>query len=104
MKLEDRGYDKEEEYFYKKNKELIEQKRSELDARRAEREAEKLRTRHWMRCPKCGHEMEEVEMAGLKVDRCTECDGLYFDAGELELLLESKESEGFLGGLRRLFR
>lgn len=103
MEFDDTGYDKEEEYFYRQNKQLIEKKRAELDARRAEQKTRELQAKHWMRCPKCGHEMEEVEMAGLKVDRCTSCHGLFFDPGELEILLEAKEPKGFLSGLRRVF-
>ncbi len=29
--------------------------------------------------------------------------GIYFDNGELQILLESKEPKGFLGVLRKLF-
>jgi hypothetical protein len=102
--LKERGYDKEEEYFYKVNKELIERKRKELDSQRAEQKKKELRMQHWMYCPKCGHQMEEVKLLGIMVDRCTSCSGIYFDRGELEILLESKEQKGFLGGLRQLFK
>lgn len=102
--LDDQGYDREEEYFFRKNKELLERKRAELDAARRAQESEQLREMHWMRCPKCGHEMAEEEHTGIKIDRCSSCGGVFFDAGELELLLEAKEPQGFLGGLRRLIR
>jgi Zn-finger nucleic acid-binding protein len=38
------------------------------------------------------------------VDRCNSCSGIYLDKGELELLLQSKEPKGFLGGLSQLFK
>jgi len=98
------GYNKEEEYFYKLNKQLIEKKRKELDAQRAEQQKQGQIAQHWMKCPKCGHEMKEVDMQGIKVDRCSHCSGIYFDRGELELLLESQETKGFLGGLKKLFK
>jgi uncharacterized protein len=99
--LEKSGYDKEDEYFFRKNKELLEKKRAELDARRHEQEAHQLKELHWMRCPKCGREMAEEEHSGIKVDRCSGCGGTFFDAGELELLLEAQEPAGFLGAMRR---
>lgn len=99
--LDDKGYDKEEEYFYRKNKELLEKKRVELDAARRQQEAAQLKEKHWMRCPKCGHEMAEEEQAGIKVDRCGNCGGVFFDAGELDLLLQSQEPGGLLGGLKK---
>jgi PAT family beta-lactamase induction signal transducer AmpG len=39
-----------------------------------------------MRCPKCRSDMEQIEYEGTEVDRCTICGGLWFDAGELELM------------------
>ena len=100
-KLDDKGYDKEEEYFFRKNRELLERKRAELDATRREQEGRQLKELHWMRCPKCGQQMVEDDRSGIKIDRCTGCGGVFFDAGELDTLLESQEPAGFLGGLRR---
>ncbi len=101
--LKEKGYSKEDEYFYKLNKELIERKRKELDKKKAE-EQKKAKSEHFMRCPKCGHAMEEIAHLGIMVDRCKACSGIFFDRGELELLLESKEQKGFLGGLKQLFK
>lgn len=56
-------------------------------------EAAKLREAHWMRCPKCGYEMEEIGERGVKIDRCTKCGGVYLDQGELEEILLSKDSK-----------
>ena len=106
MVKEDRkesGYDPEEEYFYKANKELIERKRKQLDAQRAEHKKNELKMVHWMCCPKCGHPMEEIEFLGIMVDQCTTCSGIYFDKGEFEILLESKEQKGFLSSLKQIF-
>lgn len=91
----------EEEYFYKMNKELIEKNRARLDAERKEREVSQQKSQHWMRCPKCGDTMKEVEMAGLRVDKCGGCSGLYFDSGELEMLLKSSKPEGFFDSLKK---
>ena len=102
-KLE-KGHSKEEEYFYKINKELIDKKRKEFDAQQSGQAALEKRTTHWMKCPKCGEEMTEIELAGIKVDRCDGCGGIYFDHGELEILMESQEPKGFLGAMKRLFR
>jgi hypothetical protein len=99
----DKGMTKEEEFFYELNKELIEKQRKALDGKREEQRGRELKEQHWMRCPKCGQQMEETELAGIMVDRCTVCSGIYFDKGELEILLSSKEPKGFLDGLKRWF-
>lgn len=93
-----KSYSKEEEYFYKQNKELIEKMRQ-----RKNLETASTKPTHFMKCPKCTGELSEIELAGIRVDQCGECRGIYFDPGELEILMESKEPKGFLGAMKRLF-
>jgi uncharacterized protein len=91
----------EEEFFYKMNKELIEKNRSRLDEERKVTESSQRKLQHWMRCPKCGDQMAEVEMASIRVDKCGGCKGIYFDSGELEMLLKSTKPEGFFDSLKK---
>jgi Zn-finger nucleic acid-binding protein len=97
------GYSREEEYFYRINRELIERKRQELDAARAARREENETKAHWMRCPKCGGRMESVNLLKIQVDRCSRCQGVFLDRGELDTLLQVKESHTFLARLKKLF-
>lgn len=46
-----------------------------------------------MICPKCKSDMIVVEHNKIELDYCTECQGVWFDSGELELLLESMSLE-----------
>lgn len=39
-----------------------------------------------MKCPKCEAEMAGVVYGGVEVDRCSNCQGLWFDTGELAKL------------------
>lgn len=39
-------------------------------------------------CPRCDLALFVLEFKGIEVDFCHKCRGLWFDAGELELLLE----------------
>jgi PAT family beta-lactamase induction signal transducer AmpG len=39
-----------------------------------------------IRCPKCRADMRQIEIEDVEVDRCTRCGGIWFDAGEMELL------------------
>lgn len=98
------GYDKEEEYFYKLNKKLIEEMRQKRDPERAKQEASAGEKEYWMRCPKCGATLKETDLLGIKVDRCDRCEGVFFDKGELDILFKAKEPKGFLSGLRRVFQ
>lgn len=53
-----------------------------------------------MICPVCKKDMFVVEYKQIELDYCQSCRGVWFDAGELELLLEAGGIEGdkpFLG-------
>ncbi len=65
-------------------------------------ERRQLQKQHWMRCPKCGMELLEIDFRGHKVDQCSACRGLWLDAGEFEAITRSEEA-GFLGDLKRMF-
>jgi PAT family beta-lactamase induction signal transducer AmpG len=43
-----------------------------------------------MRCPKCRADMEPVEYEGTEIDRCTICNGIWFDAGEIHVLRDKQ--------------
>jgi hypothetical protein len=90
-----KGYSKEDEYFYKKDQELLERLKREAEARRDQAESENQRKEYWMRCPKCGSKLNEETYGDvIAVDRCSnaKCAGVFFDGGELELLLRAKGS------------
>jgi hypothetical protein len=82
----------EEEYFIGKQTRKLTALRRRLNQERAEAEKKHLKELHWMRCPKCGQEMEEKEFRNIMIDQCKECGGIYFDSGELEMLVASTSS------------
>lgn len=67
--------------------------------RREQAEAE-ARKSHYMKCPKCGHDLEEIDHDHLKVDRCTNCKGIWLDPGEMDELLTRKNWD-LLGFFRK---
>jgi hypothetical protein len=82
----------EDEYFTKRDLELLKQKREAL-----EQEASKTeRQQHFMKCPKCGADLASEQFHGITIDRCSECDGIWLDAGEIEQLVVDQEP-GLLG-------
>jgi Zn-finger nucleic acid-binding protein len=52
-------------------------------------------------CPVCKNAMITLELAEVEVDYCTDCGGIWLDAGELELLLGAPEqSEQLLNSFK----
>ena len=53
---------------------------------------------HSLQCPKCRHGMEEETLDGITIDRCTHCEGLWFDGDEAHQLKSLEGSEALDSG------
>lgn len=93
----------EQEYFARQELERRRKAAQENEAKLQAEERQILKDRHWMRCPKCGMELVELEFRGAKVDQCSSCDGIWLDAGELDIVAAA-ESGGFVKHLQKLFK
>lgn len=80
----------EEEYFAKREAEILKARREA--AERAARDAE--RRSHLMKCPKCGADLQRETRSGVQIDKCPECLGVWFDAGEAEQLIKTEGHHG----------
>lgn len=87
----------EEEYFKKRDMEMIAEQRKQLDAERKRAE----RSSHYMKCPKCGADLKERTFHNVKIDVCEECHGVFLDAGEMELIakIDTSRVGGFVRSL-----
>ncbi len=80
----------EEEYFARE--ELARREQAMINKEDDERESrQKL---HYMKCPKCGENLETTVLRDVEIDVCTGCKGVWLDVGELETL-SSEESHVF---------
>jgi len=84
--------EKEEAYFRMEELKKLRKLREEECRRMEEKECQRLKELHWMRCPKCGMELNEVELYGVMVDACFSCGGSFFDKGEVEKILEAVDT------------
>jgi hypothetical protein len=84
----------EDEYFVKKERELLAKLKAKEDL---DKETE-IKKACYMRCPKCGASLKERSFTKILIDQCTGCGGIWFDAGELEQVA-TKEEAGWLGKL-----
>lgn len=75
--------EKEEEYFARLEFDRLQKIEHEKQVKLAEAEKQRLKDLHYMWCPKCGMKLVEIDYRGIKVDKCTECEGVWLDAGEL---------------------
>jgi hypothetical protein len=89
--MTDKPSKNEDEYFAKQSLDLIKAKRREAERQALDAE----RRAHYMKCPKCGADLKVESYHGIEIDRCTECSGMWLDAGEAEEMLR-REDEGII--------
>jgi len=90
--------DSEQEWIHRQETERLRQARERAASETAEAEKTRLRELHWMRCPKCGMELAEIDFRGVQVDACFACGGMFFDHGEVDKIAGA-EDPGFFGRL-----
>jgi uncharacterized protein len=90
----------EDTWFAHHEEELLRQARRERDRRMREAAASEeagrervLRERHWMKCPKCGHDLKAVSLSGVDLGQCTHCEGVFFDRDNLETFVLKRVEE-----------
>jgi hypothetical protein len=95
----DKPSKREDEYFARLEFERKKEDQEKIQNEMKKKERERLKELHYMHCPKCGMRLIEIDYQHLKIDRCSHCDGVWLDAGELDEVLKTKGTE-FLGFLK----
>lgn len=92
IELDDRGRALENEYFHRKERELLEKMKAKIGS-------DDARDLH-IKCPKCDGNLRETEYENITIDVCDNCTGVWLDAGELAQIAAKEESgKGWFGGL-----
>jgi hypothetical protein len=89
VELEDRGRALENEYFRRKEQELIEKMKANLSAKNAQSSG--------MKCPRCDGKLLETDYENIKIDVCESCSGAWLDAGELAQVVDKDEGKSWVG-------
>jgi hypothetical protein len=89
IELEDRGQALENEYFRRKEQELIAKMKARIEGENA-RNLE-------IKCPKCDGTLIETEFERVMIDVCNKCSGVWLDPGELTQIAEKDEDKGWFG-------
>lgn len=97
-----RPSNKEDEYFAKQEAIKLRKLALRQKEQMSKEEKAKLKDMHWMHCPKCGHELKEITINQVLVDKCFSCGGLFLDDGELEKI--SGRREDFFKSMDEVFK
>ena len=93
----------EEEYYARLEFEKLKKAEVVKAERMQAEEKQRLKELHHMCCPKCGMPLIEIDYHGISVDKCSECDGVWLDAGELEQVanMEKGKLDKWFGVFKR---
>ena len=83
----------EGEYFARE--EFFRQQAIEAEKHEEMEEEEKARQKdlHFMKCPTCGLGLVTIDFKGVQIDRCTGCEGVWLDQGELDTIAEMEPTK-----------
>ena len=87
-KLRDAERGREDEFFAKRDRHLLEKMRTEKTATSSDAGSA-------ARCPKCAAQLTSRSHLGVTVDECTHCGGVWIDKAHVEELAR-RESAGWL--------
>lgn len=76
----------------------------EQAAHRKTEDAAALKQAHYMKCPKCGNDLQILNFRDVEVDKCFTCNGTWLDDGELEKLAGTEEKHKVLTSIVNAFR
>lgn len=94
MATDNKPSNQEEDYFAReeieKKRKLALQQQQEMEAKRRD----ELKAQHYMKCPKCGMDLQTLNQGKVEIDTCFNCKGVWLDAGELDELIKSSGEGG----------
>ena len=91
VELQDRARALENDYFRRRESELIERLKGHLAVENAQGTG--------LTCPKCHAELLEAGFQDIKLDVCGKCHGVWFDADELAHVIVNDKEGGWFSKL-----
>jgi ribosomal protein S27E len=94
----------EDEFFAREEAEKLH--RLHVDKVRAlsAAEIEAQKKTHFMKCGKCGYDLQTIRWRNVDVEKCFRCGAILLDEGELEKLAGKEESGQFVSSFIGLFK
>lgn len=92
----------EEEFFAREEAEKLYKLHKDKMRADTAKEAEAQKQAHWMKCGKCGYDLQTIRWRNVDVEKCFRCGAIMLDDGELEKL--AGKEQGFLSSFGTLFK
>ena len=103
MSADKKSSKSEDEFIAKEEAEKVKRLQDKLQQEEEEKERAEIKATCYMRCPKCGGQLEAIMFKGVEIDHCTSCGGVWLDEGELEKLAGTEDSN-VIGDILSFFK
>lgn len=94
----------EDEFFAREEAEKLHKLHSEKLKTISKEKQEAEKQAHWMKCGKCGYDLQTIRWRNVDVDKCFRCGAILLDDGELEKLAGQEDSKQFVSSFLGLFK
>lgn len=87
-----KGKDFETDYFARED--LAKKHRLSEEKKRQHKKEydEELKALHFMKCSKCGHDLETKRLSYIDIDQCTSCGAIVLDQDDIEKFIAEEKS------------
>jgi uncharacterized protein len=92
----------EEEYFAKEQAQRLKSQALSKVQSLQDHERRVLKEKHWMRCPRCGMELQSLLFKGVTMNKCFSCHTICFDEDSFERI--SIQHEPFFEAVTSIFK
>lgn len=94
----------EDEYFAREDAEKLHKLHADRLKELAQKDLDERKKLHFMKCPKCGWDLETLKWRSVEIEKCFQCGVIVLDDGELESLAGREDESGFLRSVFDLFK
>ena len=102
--MTDKPTKNEDEFFAREEAEKLHRLHSEKARAATAAELDAQKKLHWMKCGKCGYDLQTIRWRNVDVDKCFRCGVILLDDGELEKLAGNEQEGQFVSSFLGLFK
>lgn len=102
--MSDKPSHTEDEYFAREEALKLQKIHKEKINEAGQEEQDQRKQLHFMKCPKCGWDLETMKWRAVEVDKCFHCGVIVLDDGELEKLAGKEHDESWVSSMFGLFK
>lgn len=94
----------EDEFFAREEAEKLHKLHAEKVKQQSKQQADEQKKLHWMKCSKCGYDLQTITWRAVDVEKCFRCGAIVLDDGELEKLAGKEEAGQFMSSFIGIFK